>query len=240
MHLNKCGEKLVHWLSFVVLSWVYSGSCRRVTRGSFRGISEVSRNHSGFVRRRWVRPFSATKFHEMYTACWIVVLLAFALTRSWENLVKTFFWSPRRKIGDLHKKLCCSVTRNSAWRSHRMRTAKVRDYRLFGNYSAKSLEPPLRVTMACSSQQNNFKAKKPVIQNLASITNTPCLMHSDYVYFITMSVCTVYLIMKLVIYFLFIYSVKHNVYSMYSNRQILPVCTKRIPRRNLSTNYMAI
>jgi len=38
-----------------------------------------------------------------------------------------FFWSPRRKIGDLCKNLCCSVTGNSARRSHRMRTAKVRD-----------------------------------------------------------------------------------------------------------------
>jgi len=38
-----------------------------------------------------------------------------------------FFWLPRRKIGDLHKNLCCSVTGNSAQRSHRTRTAKVCD-----------------------------------------------------------------------------------------------------------------
>jgi len=37
------------------------------------------------------------------------------------NAVKTFFffWSPRRKIGDLRKNLCCSVTRNSVRRPHR-------------------------------------------------------------------------------------------------------------------------
>ena len=36
-------------------------------RGSFRVVSEVSRNHSGFVPRWWVRPSSAAKFHEAYT-----------------------------------------------------------------------------------------------------------------------------------------------------------------------------
>ena len=56
----------------------------------------------------------------------------------------TFFWSPRRKIGDLRKNLCCSVTGNSVQRSHHTRTAKVRDNGLFGNYSAKSLESPLQ------------------------------------------------------------------------------------------------
>ena len=39
--------------------------------------------------------------------------------------MKTFFWSPRRKIGDLRKNLCCSITGNSARRSHRTCTAKV-------------------------------------------------------------------------------------------------------------------
>ena len=60
------------------------------------------------------------------------------------KLVKTFFWSPQRKIWYLCKNLCCSITGNSAWRSHCTCTAKVRDNRLFGKvYSAKSLEPPL-------------------------------------------------------------------------------------------------
>ena len=59
----------------------------------------------------------------------------------------TFFWSPRKKIGDLRKNLCCSITRNSVQRSHYMCTAKVHDNQLFGNYSAKSLEPPLHSTM---------------------------------------------------------------------------------------------
>ena len=62
------------------------------------------------------------------------------------NLVsKTFFWSSRRKIGDLRKNLCCSITGNSAPRSHYTCTVKIRDKRLFGNYSEKSLELPVLV-----------------------------------------------------------------------------------------------
>jgi len=58
--------------------------------------------------------------------------------------IEDLFWPPQRKIGDLCKHLCHSVTGKSARRSHRTRTAKwVRDNRLFVNYSAKSLEPPL-------------------------------------------------------------------------------------------------
>jgi len=85
-----------------------------------------SRNHSGFVPRRWIHLFSATRFHEA--------------SHSWLNFVSSRR-SPRRKIADLQN-LCCSVTGNSARRSHHTRTAKVRDNRLFGSYSAKSLEPP--------------------------------------------------------------------------------------------------
>jgi len=62
-----------------------------------------------------------------------------------------FFWSPRRKIGDLRKNLCCSTTGNSAWRSNHTRTAKVCDNRLFGNYSAKSLELPLMAWRDCTN-----------------------------------------------------------------------------------------
>jgi len=43
--------------------------------------------------------------------------------------------------------LCCSITGNSARRSNHTCTAKVRDNRLFGNYSAKSLELPLMCTV---------------------------------------------------------------------------------------------
>ena len=36
---------------------------------------------------------------------WLLFLL-----EAKETVVKTFSWSPRRKIGDLRKNLCCSVT----------------------------------------------------------------------------------------------------------------------------------
>ena len=55
------------------------------------------------------------------------------------------FWLPRRKIVDLRKK----IVLQHHWklqRSHRTCTAKVHDNRLFGNYSAKSLEPPPTLT----------------------------------------------------------------------------------------------
>jgi len=60
-----------------------------------------------------------------------------------ENAVKTFFFlvaTKDLKIWDLRKNLCCSVTRNSTRTSHR---THPRQNRLLGNYSAKSLEPPL-------------------------------------------------------------------------------------------------
>ena len=69
-------------------------------------VSEVSRNHSGFVPRRWVRPFSATKFHEACTASLLnsgVTGFCFnsKLRKSREDL---FFWSPPRSPrGDLRK-----------------------------------------------------------------------------------------------------------------------------------------
>jgi len=121
-------------LHFLGLAFFHS---KYVFQGWIKRVSEVSRNHSGLIPWQWVRPFSATKFHETYAACWIAVLLAFVSTQSWGNLMKTFIflWSPRRKIGDLRKSLWCSVTGNSARRSHRTRTAKVRDNRLFVNYS---------------------------------------------------------------------------------------------------------
>ena len=69
--------------------------------------------------RRWVRPFSATAFHEAYTVGWIAVLTGLCFDSKCSE--DRFFWSPRRKIGDLRKNLCCSVTGNSARRSHRTR-----------------------------------------------------------------------------------------------------------------------
>ena len=41
----------------------------------------------------------------------------------------------------------CSITGNSVRRSLHTHTAKVRNNRLFGNYSAKSLELPLYTTL---------------------------------------------------------------------------------------------
>jgi len=38
------------------------------TRGGFRGVSEVSRNHLGFSLDDGYTIFSATRFHEAYTA----------------------------------------------------------------------------------------------------------------------------------------------------------------------------
>ena len=76
------------------------------------------------------------------------------------------FWSTQRKIGDLRNNLCCSVTGNSAWRSHHTRTAKVCDNRLFGNYSAKSLELPLGGSLYTCRYSSG-----PLIPNSATATD---------------------------------------------------------------------
>ena len=76
------------------------------TWGGFRGVSEVSRNHLGFVLGHWVRPFSATKFHEAYTACWIArSVIGFCFELKLRKSSVDLFSLPQRKIGDLCKNL---------------------------------------------------------------------------------------------------------------------------------------
>jgi len=60
-----------------------------------------------------VHPFSATTFYEAYTAGWIAVvtgLYLYSKLRKCSEDLFFLFWSPRRKIEDLRKNLCCRVT----------------------------------------------------------------------------------------------------------------------------------
>ena len=129
-------ERCAYWMFkcrkvFVYLSWLVH------IRGGFRGVSEVSRNHSGFSLNDG---FSATTFLEAYTAGWIVVLTGLCFDSKLRKCSKDFFlvttkenWRPSQKfVLQCHWKLC----------------AKISSYvsatnRLLGNYSAKSLESPL-------------------------------------------------------------------------------------------------
>ena len=60
-----------YYVSMLKAAWKHS---RRDTRGGFRGVSEVSRNHSGFSLDDGCAPFGYN-VHEAYTAGWIAVLL---------------------------------------------------------------------------------------------------------------------------------------------------------------------
>jgi len=93
-------------------------------RGSFRGVSEVSRNHSGFSLDDGCAPFQLQCFTRHTQRAVTGFCFQSKLRKCSKDL---FFWSPRRKIGDLRKNLCCSVTGNFAWRSHHTHTAKVRN-----------------------------------------------------------------------------------------------------------------
>ena len=71
-------------------------------RGGFRGVSLWKPLR--IFPRRWVRSFSATTFHKAYTVGWIAVLTGLCFNSNLKKFSEDlFFWSPRRKIGDLRK-----------------------------------------------------------------------------------------------------------------------------------------
>jgi len=78
--ISLCGLSDRSWNSWFSVMQKTKVGFSLISRGSFRGVSEVSRNHSGFVPWRWVCPFSATRFHKAYAACWIAVSFLFYLT----------------------------------------------------------------------------------------------------------------------------------------------------------------
>jgi len=59
--------------------------------------------------RRWVRPFSATRFHEAYTAGLIAVLLAFVSTRSFLIATKENWIHSQKFVLQRHWKLCAKI-----------------------------------------------------------------------------------------------------------------------------------
>jgi len=78
-------------------------------------VSEVSRNHSGFVLTTMGMPLFGYKvsrgIHSVLNSGVTGFCFDWRLRKSSEDL---FSWSPRRKIGELCKNLWCSVTENSA------------------------------------------------------------------------------------------------------------------------------
>ena len=74
-----------------------------------------------------------------------------------------FFWSPQRKIIDLRKNLCCSITGNSVRRFHRTRTVKVRDKPVWKPLSeicrtAPAREPPKsQISLLMWFDPSNYK-----------------------------------------------------------------------------------
>ena len=80
-----------------------------------------------------------------------------------------FFWLPWRKIGDLRKNLCCSVTGNSAWRSHRTCTAKVHSKQAVW----KLLNEISRTAPACSKTVYQCQLWNPM-QGLFKVISSFC------------------------------------------------------------------
>ena len=81
--------------------------------------SSISRNHSGFSLDDGCAPFRYNVSRGGLNSGVTGFCFGSKLRKCSEDLF--FFWSPRRKIGDLCKNLCCSATENSARRSHRTR-----------------------------------------------------------------------------------------------------------------------
>ena len=70
----------------------------------------VSRNHSGFVLWQWVRPFFSYKVSQGIHSMLNSGITGFCFDSKLRKSSEETFWSPLRKIGDLCKNLCCSVT----------------------------------------------------------------------------------------------------------------------------------
>ena len=109
-----------------------------ILRGCFRGVSEVSRNHSGFVPRRWVRLFSAYKVSRSIHSMLNSGVTGFCFESKLRKCSDDPFLSSQRKnwrplqkfVLERHWKLCAKIQPLNS---------------TIGTYSVKSLEPPLLI-----------------------------------------------------------------------------------------------
>jgi len=118
----------------------------RILRGGFRGVSEVSRNHSRYSLDDGCAPFQLQSFTRYTHSRLNSGVTGFCFDSKLRKCSEDLFFGQHEGKLETYAKICVAASLETLREDPTVcALQKSATNRLFGNYSAKSLEPPLRI-----------------------------------------------------------------------------------------------